>query len=105
MDETPHKSPERFQFTLRTLFLVVTGCAFLLASFRAHWLIGLWASLVYSIVGLILVGESPYFGNSKPPPKNALKPSTAWVIVILFFLAVMFLFMGSGAFRLPIFRQ
>ncbi len=34
MDENPYESPARFQFSLRTLLLVVTACALLFSSFR-----------------------------------------------------------------------
>ncbi len=91
MDESPYK-PEKFQFSLRTLFMVVTGCSLLFASFQAHWIIGLWALMVYSVVTLILVTESPYVGDRKPP-KGALKPSTVWGIVMLVALGVLFISM------------
>jgi hypothetical protein len=83
---------------LRTLLLAVTACAVLLASFRAHWVIGLYASLVYAAAIIDLA--------DKRPRRGALPKFTTWTVVLLFFLFVLLVFMafyrriGSGPWGL-----
>ncbi len=63
MSEEPDKSPERFQFSLRTLLLVVTACAVMLSGIRMGEATGVFSVLSFfamlaPIVALWVQGET-----------------------------------------------
>jgi len=84
MDENRNQSPESFQFSLRTLLLMVTACAALFSGLRMGYLAGgLALGLFCSIIVIIVVARSRH--------ENFVDAMLlVYVVAMLFFLVSIF---------------
>ncbi len=83
MDENPYKSPERFQFSLYTLLLVVTSCAVVSGAFRIGGLAVLF-TLVWAGIALYTVRDAR--GKEDAPSPDAIL--LAYVVALALFLVI-----------------
>ncbi len=93
MSEKPDKSPERFQFSLRTLLLVVTACAVSFSAFRmGEEMFALIAALLLSAIIVAALIEQ------KTPPVDRFL--LFYIVVVLLFLVVCFVLSSMNILRL-----